>query len=44
MDEDPTYRHCTHCGEFCSARDDHDLPCPVEGCPGRMPVDPETEG
>jgi len=36
MDDDTTYRH--------SDCDEHGSPCPVEDCPGRMPMVVETEG
>lgn len=39
------YRHCAHCTpDMCGPNDVHPQPCPTEGCPGRMPIDPETEG
>ncbi len=44
MDDDTTYRHCPHCLDYCSDRDEHGSPCPVEDCPGRMPLVVETEG
>ncbi len=41
------YRCCEHCDgadEHLVPVGGHTHPCQKRGCPGRMPVDPETEG
>ena len=44
MAADVRYRCCEHCDDCDPGRDDHPIQCPFSGCPGRMPIDPETEG
>ncbi len=43
MAADVRYRCCKHCLTGPGCPDGHLLACPCPGCPGRMPIDPETE-
>lgn len=39
------YRCCKHCGQnSLGCLTGHVVPCAYPTCPGRMPIDPETEG
>lgn len=40
------YRCCKHCGQNrgLGCLSGHIVPCAYPGYPGRMPIDPETEG
>lgn len=43
---DVRYRCCEHCDDdwHLMPVGGHFIPCPTPACPGRMPIDPETEG
>lgn len=43
---DVRYRCCEHCQDqrYACTGPSHAAPCPTPTCPGRMPIDPETEG